>query len=99
MTEDNDKEWKTRIEKKVDRIAESMVQMVRTEERVSVILEQNAILFKKTAELQGRYDDMVSTIHKMEIAQTKNAQSVGFFERVWWIICAGAASVATWKFK
>lgn len=78
-----------RLEIRIDEVRAAMVQMAKTEERVSVILEQITTLFTKHTELQAQ-------ITKIEKENATQGQSIGFFERIGWIIAGAIGSLATW---
>ena len=81
-----------RFEVRLDEVAQAITQMVRTEERVSQIIEQNTALFDTVAKLQ---DDVTNL--KMESVRQK--QSISAFERFAWIVIGASASVVAWFFR
>ena len=78
-----------RFEQKLDGVQTAIVQMARTEERVSVVLEQNTVLFQKLEKMNIR----VSEIEKENASQGK---SISAFERISWIIISAVISGIAW---
>ena len=81
-----------RFERSLDEMRGAVVQMARTEERVSNILEQNTLLFKELSVVKNRLND----IEKVNATQ---GQSLSFFERFGWLIATGVAGVIGWMFR
>lgn len=78
-----------RFELNLDEIRGVLVQMARTEERVSVILDQNTALMRNQVSIENR-------LREIEKENATQGQSIGFFERAAWIVAGAAGSVATW---
>ncbi len=76
-----------RFEEQLGSVGEAIVQMARTEERVSNLLEQNNTLFKKMDRFQQAVEDI-------KIESAKQNQSLGFFERVGWIVVTAGVALA-----
>lgn len=87
------------IEKKIDELGRAMIQLARTEERVSIMLEQNAAIFKQVTNMREQTDALKDRIHKLETENATQGQSLGFFERIGWIVITGLASIATLVLK
>jgi hypothetical protein len=81
-----------RFERYLDEIRTALVQMAKTEERVSIILEQNTELFKRTNQIMAR----LAEVEKINATQ---GQSLSFFERFGWLLVTAAAGVVGWMFK
>lgn len=81
-----------RVETHLDEVRLAIIQMARTEERVSVVLEQNTELFRKLNGLQKQVTDL-------EKENATQSQSLGVFERVAWLLAAGLLSSVTWVLK
>lgn len=75
-----------RMEKHLDEMRLALVQMARTEERVSTVLEQNAVLFKKV-------DDLNIRIRELEKADIRQGHSLGFIGKVAWMLGGGVVTV------
>lgn len=76
-----------RIEEKVDKLADAVVEMARMEERLLTIfkrLEHMDAAFKK-------YDDRVDEIEKQALIR---GQKIAFAERLFWMIVTGAVGLA-----
>lgn len=70
----------------VDKFGDALVQMAKTEVRVTQILEQQTLLFRHNAEIQKR-------LSEMEKINATQGQSIGFFERIGWVIAGTIASI------
>lgn len=81
-----------RFEQQLGEVRTAIVQMARTEERVSVVLEQNTVLFRKV-------DSLTNDIRKLEKENATQSQSIGTFERFVWIVITAAAGAVAWLFK
>lgn len=81
-----------RFERSLDEIRAAMIQMAKTEERVSIILGQTTDLFAKNSLLQER-------ISKIERENATQGQSISFFERFGWLVATAVAGVIGWMFK
>ena len=81
-----------RVEKHIDEVRVAIVQMAKTEERVSMVLEQNTVLFQKV-------DKLTSKVQELEKENATQGQSINVFERAWWIIATALAGLAAWYFK
>lgn len=88
-----------KMESKIDDLGRAMIQLARTEERVSIVLEQNAVLFKQSSNLREQSDLLKDRIHKIETDNATQGQSLGFFERVGWIVITGLVSLISLVFK
>lgn len=73
-------------------VGEAIVQIARTEERVSVLLEQNNTLF-------GKLGDVQNAIKAIEIENAKQTQSLSFFERIGWIVVTAVVGGIAWLMK
>ena len=76
-----------RIEDKLDRLSEAVVEMARMEERLLTIfkrLEHMDSAFKK-------YDDRVDEIEKQALIK---GQKIAFVERLFWMVVTGAVGLA-----
>lgn len=81
-----------RLEQRQDELQHVLVEMAKTESRVTTIMEQNTVIFSKMAKLQ---DDIMH----IKIENSKQGQSISVVERVLWMLTAGSASVLGWIFK
>ena len=76
----------SRMEDKLDKLSEAIVEMARMEERLLTIfkrLEHMDAAFKK-------YDDRVDEIEKQALIR---GQKIGFAERLFWMIVTGAVGL------
>lgn len=76
-----------RIEGKVDRLAEAMVEMARMEERLITV-------FKRMDEMGGMLKKMDNRLDDMEKQAIVRGQKIAFAERIFWMIATGAVGLA-----
>ena len=81
-----------RVESHLDEVRLAIVQMARTEERVSMVLEQNTELFRKLNALQKQ-------VGQLEKENATQGQSLGFFERLSWIVTTALVGLGVWFVK
>jgi hypothetical protein len=81
-----------RFEQQLSEVRVAIIQMARTEERVSVVLEQNTVLFKKV-------DSLTEKVGTLEKENATHGQSIGVFERFVWVVITAAAGAVVWLFK
>ena len=77
----------SRMETKLDKLSEAVVEMARTEERLLTIiksLENMDTAFKK-------YDDLLDEIEKQAL---RKGQKIAFAERLFWMVVTGAVGLA-----
>jgi len=77
----------SRVENKLDKLSEAVVEMARMEERLLTIfkrLEHMNAAFKK-------YDDRVDEIEKQALIR---GQKIAFAERLFWMVVTGAVGLA-----
>ena len=77
----------SRMETKLDKLSEAVVEMARMEERLLTIfkrLEHMDSAFKK-------YDDRVDEIEKQALIK---GQKIAFTERLFWMVVTGAVGLA-----
>ena len=77
----------SRMEDKLDKLSEAVVEMARMEERLLTIfksLEHMDAAFKK-------YDDRVDEIEKQALIR---GQKIAFAERLFWMVVTGAVGLA-----
>lgn len=80
------------MERQLSDVRTAIVQMSKTEERVSLVLEQHTTLFKKL-------DDLTSKIQKLEKDNATQGQSINVFERFSWLVMTSLVGLAVWFFK
>tara|TARA_R110001592_G_scaffold22764_4_gene90178 strand:- start:2956 stop:3222 length:267 start_codon:yes stop_codon:yes gene_type:complete len=76
-----------RIEEKVDKLSEAVVELARIEERMVTI-------FKRLDSYDGvfnKFDERMDDIEKQSIAR---GQKIAFAERFFWMVCTGAVGLA-----
>lgn len=76
-----------RIEGKVDRLAEAMVEMARMEERLITV-------FKRMDEMGGMLKKMDNRLDDMEKQAIVRGQKIAFAERIFWMVATGAVGLA-----
>jgi len=76
-----------RIEEKVDRLADAMVEMARMEERLITV-------FKRMDDMGGMLKKMDDRLDEMERQAIVRGQKIAFAERIFWMIATGAVGLA-----
>ena len=71
-----------RIETKVDKLSEAMVEMVRMEERMVTAFKR----MDNIVEYQKKADDRLDEMEKQALAR---GQKIAFAERIFWMIATG----------
>jgi chromosome segregation ATPase len=85
-------DWQARIEAKIDKLADAVVQLARMEERMITLFTR----MDKYEERQEKLEDKVEGI----ASDLQNSDSkVRFAERVFWIVITAAVSTIFWIFK
>jgi len=75
-----------RIETKVDKLSEAMVEMVRMEERMVTAFKR----MDNIVEYQKKADDRLDEMEKQAIVR---GQKIAFAERIFWMIVTGAVGL------
>ena len=76
-----------RIELKVDRLAEAMVEMARMEERLVTVFKRMESMCDTLKKLDDRLDEI-------ERKALLRGQKIAFAERIFWMVCTGAVGLA-----
>lgn len=76
-----------RIEEKVDKLADAMVEMARMEERLITV-------FKRMDDMGGVLKKMDDRLDDMERQAIVRGQKIAFAERIFWMIVTGAVGLA-----
>ncbi len=76
-----------RIEEKVDKLAEAMVEMARMEERLVSAFKRMDNLVEYQSKMDARLDEM----EKQAIVR---GQKIAFAERFFWMVATGAVGLA-----
>ena len=76
-----------RIEEKVDKLADAMVEMARMEERLITV-------FKRMDDMGGMLKKMDDRLDEMERQAIVRGQKIAFAERIFWMIATGAVGLA-----
>ena len=76
-----------RIEGKVDKLADAIIQMARMEERLVSVFKRMNNTKATLKKLDNRLDD----IERQAISR---GQKIAFAERIFWMICTGAVGLA-----
>ncbi len=82
----------SRIENKLDKLSEAVVQLARMEERLVTLFNRMNKYEERQDELEDKVDDIAGHV-------STNGQTLRFAERVFWIIVTGAVSTAFWIFR
>lgn len=81
-----------RIELKLDKLAEAVVQLARMEERLVTLFNRMDSWETRQLKLESRVDDI-----KTEVRANKNA--VHFGERLFWVILTAIIGTLFWFFR
>jgi len=77
----------SRVEDKIDKLSEAVIEMARVEERVvSAFKRMDTIV-----EYQGKMDDRLDEMERQALV---SGQKIAFAERFFWMICTGAVGLA-----
>jgi hypothetical protein len=77
----------SRVEDKIDKLSEAVIEMARVEERVvSAFKRMDTIV-----EYQGKMDDRLDEMERQALVR---GQKIAFAERFFWMICTGAVGLA-----
>jgi len=76
-----------RIEEKVDKLADAVVEMARMEERLVTV-------FKRVDDMGGMLKKMDDRLDDMERQAIVRGQKIAFAERIFWMIATGAVGLA-----
>jgi len=76
-----------RIEEKVDKLADAVVEMARMEERLVTV-------FKRMDDMGGLLKKMDDRLDDMERQAIVRGQKIAFAERIFWMIATGAVGLA-----
>jgi len=85
---DNQEPRLSRIETKLDKLADAVVALARMEERMISLFSRMEKYEGRQTHLEGEIDDIKDI-----------AYSVKFAERVFWIVLTGAIGTAFWYFR
>jgi hypothetical protein len=77
----------SRIEDKLDRLADAMTTLVRVEERMGAFNDRLGVIDARLA----KHSDRLDTVEKLA---ERNMQSLGFGERLFWVVATVGAGVA-----
>ncbi len=76
-----------RIEEKVDKLSEAVVELARIEERMITI-------FKRLDSYEGVFNKIDERMDDMEKQSIARGQKIAFAERFFWMVCTGAVGLA-----
>lgn len=82
----------SRIEDKLDKLAEAVVSLARMEERM-------VTLFNRMGKYEERQDGLEARIDEVEDANIKNGATLRFAERVFWVVTTAAISTGFWYLR
>jgi hypothetical protein len=77
----------TRVEDKIDKLSEAVVEMARMEERVVSAFKRMDVL----VDYQNKMDSRLDEIERQSLIR---GQKIAFAERFFWMICTGAVGLA-----
>ena len=76
-----------RIEGKVDKLSDAVVEMARMEERLVTV-------YKRIDNVEALLKKMDDRLDQMERQALVRGQKIAFAERLFWMICTGAVGLA-----
>ena len=82
----------SRIETKLDKLADAVVQLARMEERL-------VTLFNRMNKYEEKQDILEDKVDEISDRVSTNGQTLRFAERVLWIVLTGAVSAIFWYFR
>lgn len=77
----------TRVENKIDKLSEAIVEMARMEERIISSFKR----MDNIVDYQTKMDLRLDELEKQSIAR---GQKIAFAERLFWMVCTGAVGLA-----
>lgn len=85
-------EWQARMENKIDRLSDAVVQLARMEERMITLFNRMDKYENNHTKLEDRVDDLEDT-------STKRGTVFEQFGKGFWIVVTAAVSSAFWWFN
>lgn len=85
-------DWQVRMEQKIDRLSEAVVQLARMEERM-------VTLFHRMDKYDEGHDRIESRIDSLENTNTKRGTVFDAVTKTFWIILTAVVSSVFWIFK
>jgi len=85
-------DWQTRLEKKIDRLEEAVVQLARMEERM-------VTLFNRMDKYDEDYDRIQNRLDELESTSTKRSTVYEAFGKAFWIVITAVVSSVFWIFR
>jgi len=85
-------EWQSRLEKKIDRLEEAVVQLARMEERM-------VSLFNRMDKYDETYDRVETRLEKLERTSTKRGTVFDVVNKGFWIVVTAVVSSIFWIFR
>jgi len=81
----------TRIEEKLDQLADAVVSIARAEEKIAVLMED-------TRDIKLSLNNSYERLHAVEISATKNTSDLKTLNKFFWIIASATITVAVSAF-
>jgi len=81
----------TRIEEKLDQLADAVVSIARAEEKIAVLIED-------TRDIKLSLNNAYERLHTVEIAVTSNAGDLKTLNKFFWLIASATITVAVSAF-
>jgi predicted nuclease with TOPRIM domain len=85
-------DWHSRLEKKIDRLEEAVVQLARMEERMVTLFNRMDKYDEENERLENRLD-------KLESTSTKRATVFDLVNKAFWIVATALVSSVFWIFR
>ena len=81
----------TRIEEKLDQLADAVVSIARAEEKIAALIED-------TRDIKVAVNNTYERLHEVELASTKNTSDLKTLNKFFWIIASATITVAVSAF-
>jgi len=79
----------TRIEEKVDKLADAMISLARAEEKINSLNDNQTNHFQRTNRLSAKIDEIERIV-------LENQRAVGFIQKLFWVVLvATVGAIAT----
>jgi predicted nuclease with TOPRIM domain len=85
-------DWQRRMESKMDRLSEAVVQLARIEERMTTLLD-------RVERSSNKQDELERKIHVLESINTERGTILSGVTKVFWLTVAALISFLVWVFK
>jgi predicted nuclease with TOPRIM domain len=85
-------DWQSRLEKKIDRLEEAVVQLARMEERM-------VTLFNRMDKYDEENERLENRLEKLESTSTRRSTVFDLVNKAFWIVATALVSSVFWIFR